>query len=831
MDDLYNTLKIYEAEVMGSSSITQNIQNIAFVSSNNIDSTNKAVNTANGVSDANSKTNASNLPNVDSLSDAVIYFFFTSQSNSPQLDNEDLKQIDPDDLEEMDLKWQMAIRGYFARECKASKYQDNRNREAHKRTAKDGPTNFALMAYTSLSSSNSSNLDTKVSTCSKSYLKSYETLKEHYDNITKDFNKSQFNLGAYKASLEFVKARLEVYKKNEAVFEDDRKILKLDVMFKDKAITELRKKFGKAKKERDDLKLSLQKFKGSSKNLSRLLDSQQSDKSNTGLVYYSQGFGNQVLENHVNEKYNTGPKSLEDEVADDVGKKSTEVPRKENEVQDLAKEGDKNNQEKDVKDQEEAPRKQFEQESKRMFGQGEVANTNSTNRLNTVSSPVNAVSSSFTTVDPGRERAQRNVGSIPISAATFPNACLPTDPIMPDLKDTANTRIFNDAYDNEVELAEADFNNLKLSTIVSPIPTTRIHKDHPKEKIIGDHLLALQTRSMTKTSQEHAMMSSVGELTFFLGLQVMQKDDGIFISQDKFQVTPKVSHLHAVRRIFRYLKGQPKLGLWYPRDSPFDIEAFSDCGYTGASLDRKSTTGCCQFLRKRLISWQCKKQIVVANSTTEAEYVDAASCCGQDSAKVKTVNEDVQIRALIDGKKIIVIEASIRRDLQLQDAKGTACLPNDTIFGKLARIGAETIAWNEFSSTMASVIIYLEANQNFNFSKYILDNMIFVTPSLTKKVIVNMKREGKSFSMIITPLFETMMVQALEEVGEGSEVPTDTHHTPLLLNHHRLNPRRSKNQGGNRGRKLGFLTLSHKLRKVYLHLPMIHYLVVRIECN
>nr|GEW45301.1 hypothetical protein [Tanacetum cinerariifolium] len=94
MDDLYNNLKIYEAKVMGSSSTTQNTQNVAFVSSNNTDTTNKAVNTAHGVSAASSKTNASNLPNFDSLSDAVIYLFFAGQSNSSQLDNEDLKQID-----------------------------------------------------------------------------------------------------------------------------------------------------------------------------------------------------------------------------------------------------------------------------------------------------------------------------------------------------------------------------------------------------------------------------------------------------------------------------------------------------------------------------------------------------------------------------------------------------------------------------------------------------------------------------------------------------------------------------------------------------------------
>nr|GEX32563.1 uncharacterized mitochondrial protein AtMg00810-like [Tanacetum cinerariifolium] len=191
-------------------------------------------------------------------------------------------------------------------------------------------------------------------------------------------------------------------------------------------------------------------------------------------------------------------------------------------------------------------------------------------------------------------------------------------------------------------------------------------------------------------------MSSMAKLTFFLGLQVMQKDDEIFISQDKyvvdilmkfdfssvktsrtlietnnallkdeetvdvdvhlyrsmigslmyltafrhdimfvvcafarFQVTPKVSHLHGVKRIFRYLKGQLKLGLWYPRDSPFYLEAFSDSDYAGASLERKCTIGGCQFLGKRLISWQCKKKTVVANSTTEAEYVATTSCCGQ----------------------------------------------------------------------------------------------------------------------------------------------------------------------------------------------------------
>ncbi|GJR13398.1 hypothetical protein Tco_0796050 [Tanacetum coccineum] len=279
-------------------------------------------------------------------------------------------------------------------------------------------------------------------------------------------------------------------------------------------------------------------------------------------------------------------------------------------------------------------------------------------------------------------------------------------------------------------------------------------------------------------------MSSMRELTFFLGLQVKQKKDGIFISQDKYvneilkkfgftevktastsmetqkpllkdeddeevdvhmyrsmigslmyltssrpdimfamcacaryQVNPKVSHLHAMKRIFRYLKGQPKLGLWYSKDSPFDLVAYTYSDYARASLDRKSTTGGSQFLRCRLISWRCKKQTVVANSTTEAEYVAASSCCGQvlwiqnqllnyryalminptiyiscieqfwSTAMDKTINGEEQLHALVDGKKIIVTESSVRRDLQLEDEEGVDCLPISTIFKQLTLMG------------------------------------------------------------------------------------------------------------------------------------------------
>ncbi|GKB16356.1 hypothetical protein Tco_0850279 [Tanacetum coccineum] len=106
----------------------------------------------------------------------------------------------------------------------------------------------------------------------------------------------------------------------------------------------------------------------------------------------------------------------------------------------------------------------------------------------------------------------------------------------------------------------------------------------------------------------------------------------------------------------------------YPKDSLFDLVAYTDSDYAGASLVRKSTTGGCQFLRCRLISWQCKKQTVDANSTTEVEYVAASSCCRQfwSTVKAKTINGEVQLHALEDGKKVIITESIVKRDLQLE---------------------------------------------------------------------------------------------------------------------------------------------------------------------
>ncbi|GKA51698.1 putative ribonuclease H-like domain-containing protein [Tanacetum coccineum] len=586
-----------------------------------------------------------------------------------------------------------------------------------------------------------------------------------------------------------------------------------------------------------------------------------------------------------------------------------------------------------------------------------ASDRNSTNNVNTVSLTVNAVG------------IEVNVVGIKTSIE------LPDDPNMPALEDI----VYSD--DDEYVGVEADMNNLDAFMPASPIPTTRVHKDHPVKQIIGDLNSAPQTRRMTKNLEEHGLFSSVQQRTnhkdfqnclfaCFLSQEEPKKvyrnkkdERGIVIKNkarlvaqgytqeegiDYDEVFAPVARIEAIRLFLAYasfkdfvvyqldvksafLYGKieeevyvcqlpgfedldfpdrvykvekalyglhqapracqykyvteilKKFGfndvktvstpmetqkallkdedgeevdvylyrsmigsLIYLTSSrpyimfvvylPFDLVAYADSEYARASLDRKSTTRGCQFLRCRLISWQCKKQTVVANSTTEGEYVAASSCCGQVLW--------IQNQLLDYG------------DLQLEDAEGINCLSNATIFEQLSLMGyeklshkltfykaffspqwkflihtilqclsAKTTAWNEFSSTMASVIICLATNQKFNFFKYIFESMvknldnagkflmyprfvqvfldqqvgkmlthnrIYVTPSHTKKIFNNMRRQGKDFSGRITPLFPTMVVQAQEEMGEGSAMPTDPHHTPIITQPSSSQPQRKQ---------------------------------------
>nr|GEU52019.1 hypothetical protein [Tanacetum cinerariifolium] len=300
----------------------------------------------------------------------------------------------------------------------------------------------------------------------------------------------------------------------------------------------------------------------------------------------------------------------------------------------------------------------------------------------------------------------------------------------------------------------------------------------------------------------HTYRSMIGSLMYLTS----SRPDIMFVvcACARFQVTPEASHLYAVKRVFRYLKGKPHLGLWYLKDSPFNLVAYSDSDYAGASQDRKSTTGECQFFGYRLILWQCKKQTVMVTSSTEAEL------------NVTAVSSKFLMFESID------------------------CLPNEEIFTELSRMGYEkpftkltfykaffspqlkflihTIlqcmsekktSWNEFSSSMASAVIFLSTGRKFNFSKYIFDSLVrnvdnstkfymylrflqliiraqvgdfslhsikYSSPALTQKVFANMKRVGKGFLGVDTPLFEGMIVA--QQVDESAakvnvdDVPT-----------------------------------------------------------
>nr|GEX20236.1 hypothetical protein [Tanacetum cinerariifolium] len=421
--------------------------------------------------------------------------------------------------------------------------------------------------------------------------------------------------------------------------------------------------------------------------------------------------------------------------------------------------------------------------------------------------------------------------------------------------------------DNEEDVGvKADFSNLETNITISPIPTTRVHKDHHVTQINGDLSLAPQTRSMTRMVKEQGgltqinnddfhtckfacflsqeepkrmdvksaflygtikeevyvcqppgfedpdypdkvykvveaiyglhqaprawyetlanyllennlckafeklmkdkfQMSSMGELTFFLGLQVKQKQDEIFISQDKyvaeilrkFGLTDRKSASTPIDtekpllkdpggedvdvHTYRYLKGKPHLGLWYPKDSPFNLVAYSDSDYASASLDRKSPTGSCQFLGCRLISWQCKKQTVVATSSTEAEYVAVAT-------------------------------------LHLDDAASIDYFPNKEIFAELARMG---LVRNVHSSSKFYMYPrFLQLMISAQVGDLSSHTTKYTSPALTQKVFSNIRKIGKGFSRVDTPLFEGMFVpqQAADDVADDVVTKDDAEPTP-----------------------------------------------------
>ncbi|GJU11845.1 hypothetical protein Tco_1134241 [Tanacetum coccineum] len=300
-------------------------------------------------------------------------------------------------------------------------------------------------------------------------------------------------------------------------------------------------------------------------------------------------------------------------------------------------------------------------------------------------------------------------------------------------------------------------------------------------------------------------------------LIVQQKEDGISISQDKYvaEILKKFDFA-TVKTASTPMEPNKALVKDEKADnSPFDLEAFLDSDYVGASLDRKSKTGGCQFLGKRLISWQCKKQTIVANSTTEAEYVAAANCCGQGRLMVYKCSGLYTSAIWIEVGRIVLpglLYAAGQKlvlsgiELVLPGKLSTAGLPlEEVLLGiSLGLTVKSTIYYILHSSFGATVKEDAGGYRLLPMLYYILKNWLrrlgdmshhkktYVNPSHTMKIFANIKREGKDFSGRVTPLFATMMVQANQEEGVDSDIPTNSQQTPIISQPSSSKPQKKK---------------------------------------
>ncbi|GJY56417.1 ribonuclease H-like domain-containing protein [Tanacetum coccineum] len=333
-DDLYNNLRVFESDVKGSTASSSSPQNVAFVSEN--------TSSTNDVSTAYCVPNPSGQNS--QYEQTSSYSLLANQSSCPQLDHEDLEQIDEYDLEEMDLKWQVAMismrmkkfykktgrklqfdakepvgfdktkvecynchkTGHFARECRIKGNQDNRRRDAWNSGTKDGSRtgkkedskalvtidgegvdwsnqsedeDYALMAC------NSSDSDTEVISCSNKCKESYANLKKLYDAQREQLSDASIEIKAYSQGLKKVEAQLVAHQQGQLWYEQKIKFMKIDLDDKTDVLTYHKKMLAEAQKEKEDLKAKVEKWHNSSKNLSKLLNTQMSANDKFGLGY------------------------------------------------------------------------------------------------------------------------------------------------------------------------------------------------------------------------------------------------------------------------------------------------------------------------------------------------------------------------------------------------------------------------------------------------------------------------------------------------------------------------------------------------------------------
>ncbi|GJT39190.1 putative ribonuclease H-like domain-containing protein [Tanacetum coccineum] len=329
-------------------------------------------------------------------------------------------------------------------------------------------------------------------------------------------------------------------------------------------------------------------------------------------------------------------------------------------------------------------------------------------------------------------------------------------------------------------------NGFRRGTIDKTLFIKKKKSDIMLVQVYVDDIIFGSTKKSMCTEFEDCMhkrfqMSSMGELTFFLGLQVKQQPDGIFISQDKYvadilkkfdfcsirtATTPIESNKPLVKdedgvyidvHVYRYLKHQPKLGLWYPRDLPFELEAYSDSDYKGASLDRKSTT----------------------------EYVAAANCCGQvlwiQNQMMDYGFNFMNTKIHLDNESTISVIKNPVAHSRTANSCGQSIMDTNQIldFGfnfieslKRDIDGTEELLLPDLSSLVKQKLVH-------NSAKLVRWAKIVAMKPLEK--YRQGSKVGKDFSRNVTPLFESMLVQPTDDEVEASERQSESQPTPSPL--------------------------------------------------